>query len=232
MVTSTLKKWGLLATPWVGAVGVNMALLLLLPLLQQQSWEPRPLTPQYQVNWQRTTQARQVLKPQQQQDQAPASQPDSVAEPQATPETPRQLLVPKALPAPTDLAALALSPDSGHPQALEPALDVAAMPQMEPPAEAFKASELDQGTQVLTRPPVQYPWRAQQAGVEGQVRVRLLVDKQGHVKQVAILEAKPEGYFEKAVRQGVKQWRFQPGRIDGAKVKSWVETTIRFQLQR
>ena len=45
-----------------------------------------------------------------------------------------------------------------------------------------------------------------------------------------ILEAVPKGYFEDSVLRTVPGWRFEPGRIAGEPVASWVVTTIQFDL--
>ena len=60
--------------------------------------------------------------------------------------------------------------------------------------------------------------------------VRVLVGKDGAVRQVNILKAKPEGVFDQAVRRAVPSWRFQPGEVGGEPVTAWVTTTLHFRL--
>lgn len=95
----------------------------------------------------------------------------------------------------------------------------------------FPAAELDAPLTALVRIPPLYPLRARQRGIEGWVRVRFLVDEQGNVDQVTILEAQPPGIFEKNVQRCVSGWQFKPGTIEGVAVSTQVETTINFELE-
>jgi protein TonB len=45
-----------------------------------------------------------------------------------------------------------------------------------------------------------------------------------------VLDARPPGIFEDAVKRTVPQWRFSPGKIEGRPVAAWVVTTIQFNL--
>jgi TonB family protein len=58
----------------------------------------------------------------------------------------------------------------------------------------------------------------------------MLVHQDGSVGQVFIVDARPQGLFEEAVKKSLQQWRFNPGKIDGKTVTAWVVTTIHFDL--
>ncbi|MBN2564717.1 MAG: energy transducer TonB [Candidatus Eisenbacteria bacterium] len=94
----------------------------------------------------------------------------------------------------------------------------------------FEAYELDQAPTPIVRVPPAYPYGARERGIEGAVQVRMLVTTEGTVGDVEILEARPKGVFEDAVRRTVPQWRFSPGKIEGKAVTAWVITTIHFNL--
>lgn len=94
----------------------------------------------------------------------------------------------------------------------------------------FDSVDLDQPPQAMVRVPPDYPYGARERGVEGFVAVKFLVREDGSVGNVNVLKAKPEGLFEDAVRRALPRWTFQPGRIGGNPVASWVVTTIRFDL--
>jgi protein TonB len=94
----------------------------------------------------------------------------------------------------------------------------------------FEASDLDQAPRVVVHTPPIYPSQAHMREIEGYVEVRFLVDEQGQVSNITVLDASPPGTFDEAVVRAVGGWRFDPGRIDGRPVASWVETTIRFEL--
>ncbi len=85
-------------------------------------------------------------------------------------------------------------------------------------------------TPVVRIPPV-YPMRARRKGIEGWVRVGFEVAKDGSVRQLHILEANPLGIFEKSVLRCVGQWHFKAGIIEGVRVRTRMETTIRFKME-
>jgi protein TonB len=76
-----------------------------------------------------------------------------------------------------------------------------------------------------------YPYRAKRMGREGTVKIRFLVDKEGHVSDIKILEAKPPGFFEEAVLDAVSTWKYAPGELMGRKVKTLVTTSVVFKLE-
>ncbi len=94
----------------------------------------------------------------------------------------------------------------------------------------FDAVDLDRAAQVSTKVNPDYPFQARERGLEGYVAVKILVDKDGSVRQVNILKSKPEGVFDQAVRKAVASWRFQPGEVGGEPVTSWSTTTLHFRL--
>jgi protein TonB len=91
--------------------------------------------------------------------------------------------------------------------------------------------ELDAPLTPLTRIPPLYPMRAKRKGIEGWVKVKFLVDTAGTVEAVTILEAQPAEIFDRSVRRCLAGWRFKPGTVEGMAVKTWVTTTIRFELE-
>ncbi len=94
----------------------------------------------------------------------------------------------------------------------------------------FSIGDLDQPPREISRIKPQYPPRAEMRRIEGTVKVRFLVDENGTVSRLSILEANPEGVFEDAVRRAVGRWKYAPGRIDGRAVATWVVAPITFTL--
>lgn len=103
--------------------------------------------------------------------------------------------------------------------------------QLEALPEIFDGSALDQPLTPLAQSPFIYPMRAKRLGIEGWVKIRLLISKEGNVEQLEVLEAQPPDVFEATVERGVKLWRFSTGTINGQPVRSWVVTTIHFELE-
>jgi protein TonB len=87
---------------------------------------------------------------------------------------------------------------------------------------------VDSKPQVAHRADIEYPADAAQEGIEGYVVVHLLVSKDGSVELAKVLEAEPQGVFEKNVLDGVRDWRFMPARYKGNPVQVWVKQKIRF----
>jgi protein TonB len=84
-------------------------------------------------------------------------------------------------------------------------------------------------TASLKRLPV-YPHAAKCQHIEGWIKVKFVVDERGHVGQIAVLEAEPQGVFEQSVLRCIAGWRFKPGTIGGMAVKALVQQTIFFKL--
>ena len=97
---------------------------------------------------------------------------------------------------------------------------------------AYGVGEIDHPLTPLSRIPPLYPMRARRRGVEGWVRVRFIVNEEGRAQDIRIVESDPKGIFERSVSRCVAQWRFTPGTVGGIPVKTWVETTVRFDLHK
>lgn len=95
----------------------------------------------------------------------------------------------------------------------------------------YDAGELDQPPRALVKMPPVYPYRAKRLEIEGFVRVKFLVDEEGAVSRISVLESSPQGVFEESVLQMLPSWRFSPGKVVGEPVPSWVVTTVRFELR-
>lgn len=101
-----------------------------------------------------------------------------------------------------------------------------------PRPQRFSLGQVDRAPLTKGQVPPPYPYLARRRGIEGAVTVRFLVDRQGEVRNLEVVEAKPPGIFEESVLKTVNRWRFAPGVKDGEAVETWVETTIRFKLER
>jgi protein TonB len=96
--------------------------------------------------------------------------------------------------------------------------------------DTYDSHEIDSPLTPLVKIPPMYPIRAKRLSIEGWVTVRFLVDTDGTVGNIQIIEAQPADTFENNVIQCVQKWKFQPGTVEGVSVKTWIETTIRFEM--
>lgn len=94
----------------------------------------------------------------------------------------------------------------------------------------FDSADLDRTPEILARVNPDYPYQARERGIEGFVAVKVLVGKDGAVRQVNILKSKPDGVFEQVVRKAIVHWRFRPGEVGGEPVTAWITTTLYFRL--
>ena len=91
----------------------------------------------------------------------------------------------------------------------------------------------DTDTIPLVRVNPLYPPRAQARGVQGWVLVEFTVTKQGTVDNVVVIDADPEGYFERAAVNAVKKYRYKPRVADGVAVdRPGVRLVISFALEQ
>jgi len=130
------------------------------------------------------------------------------------------------------------TPDILRPSLSAPSLDMGlAIPDLSSPSPrfdadglVFEAGDLDSPPRIVTRLAPAYPYRARQRNQAGDVRVRFLVNPDGAITDVTILESTNPGWFEDAVLRTVPTWRVDPGVIEGEPVAAWMVTTVVFQL--
>ena len=92
------------------------------------------------------------------------------------------------------------------------------------------AATVDEPPKPIARTGADYPPRARARGIEGSVRLSMLVNVDGTVEDIVILEGTPAGVFEDAAKSAIRQWRFEPGEYEGKPVPVRVEQLLRFEL--
>jgi protein TonB len=75
-----------------------------------------------------------------------------------------------------------------------------------------------------------YPDLALKAGIEGQVIVKVWVDKEGKVKKALILKSTAE-VFNDAALDAAKQWLFTPAMMNKGPVDVWMAIPFKFKVQ-
>jgi TonB family protein len=95
--------------------------------------------------------------------------------------------------------------------------------------EVYDISKLDQAPRAKSQARPQYPVALRTEGVEGQVVVDFIVDRNGNVQNAfAAKSSRPE--FAAAAVEAVNQWTFSPGRKDGRDVNTHLLVSIMFTL--
>ena len=88
---------------------------------------------------------------------------------------------------------------------------------------------VDQRPRYLEKPTVEFPERALLDNVlKGIVKLRMLITKEGTVKDVNIISSTPKGYFEEVTISMVASWKFQPAKYRGRPVAMWAQQVVRF----
>jgi protein TonB len=220
--TFSRRNWRTWLWVCLTAGGTNLLLFMLMPYLM----DPAParssvetLIPQVnvvRVSRPETPVKRQTVKP--------PPEPKPIEKPRTAPRQP--VMAKLTLPFEVN-PRLPAGPDTLASPALESA---PLMPSADLPG-AFEAGQLDGPLTVLARVPPLYPMGARRRGIEGWVKVLLVVDETGHVDGIEVVAAEPPGMFEESVRRCVAGWRFQPGTVEGVPVRAKVETTVRFELK-
>jgi protein TonB len=79
------------------------------------------------------------------------------------------------------------------------------------------------------KPPV-YPPRCLRLGIEGTVRLRVLVGEDGRPQDAAIGTSSGDTGLDQAALDAVRDWRFEPARRDGVPLRAWCIVPITFSL--
>ncbi len=80
-------------------------------------------------------------------------------------------------------------------------------------------------------PPPEYPRRAMQRNQQGTVFLEVLVNSRGRVEEIKVAESSGYSILDRAARDAVRDWVFEPGRKAGRPVDTWVRLPVRFELQ-
>lgn len=88
--------------------------------------------------------------------------------------------------------------------------------------------EKDSGPEILAHPdgdavplvrvPPQYPARAMARGLEGRVLIEFTISQVGTVEDAHVVAFEPISVFNEAALEAVRQWRYEPKRVNGKTV--------------
>jgi TonB family protein len=84
--------------------------------------------------------------------------------------------------------------------------------------------------EVLQKGDLEYPASAVTDGVEGTVRLRVLVGEAGEVLEVEVIESSGDRRLDVAAEEFVRRWRYLPAVQDGKPRRVHTEAKVVFQL--
>ena len=76
-----------------------------------------------------------------------------------------------------------------------------------------------------------YPRKARRLGYEGIVMLKVLIDENGRVDELTVLESSGHTVLDRAASSAVRKWLFEPGTEGGIKKRMWVKIPVRFDLK-
>jgi protein TonB len=82
----------------------------------------------------------------------------------------------------------------------------------------------------LYNPKPAYPSMARKLGIEGTVKLRILVNQEGLPEQPRVLDSSGAEALDAAALEAVRRWRFVPAREGKLAVAHWVDIPITFKL--
>ncbi len=83
----------------------------------------------------------------------------------------------------------------------------------------------------LDNPAPAYPAESRQAGEQGKVLLRVLVNANGNVDQITLRKSSGHARLDDAAMDTVKQWSFVPAQRASQAVSAWVVIPISFSLE-
>jgi protein TonB len=92
------------------------------------------------------------------------------------------------------------------------------------------AATVDEVPKPLQETRLEYPDRARKRNIEGYVVINMLIDTNGSVTQVRVLEADPPGVFDDITVAWARTLKFTPAYYKGRPVKTWARRRVPFKL--
>lgn len=127
----------------------------------------------------------------------------------------------------TAVAGVAATPRPAQPSAAT-AMVPAAVRDSLPPAAA--ATAVTQEPVAISKAAPQYPDAARKRRTEGWVDLQFVVNADGAVETIEVIDAEPSGVFERSAERAVQRWKFKPAERDGKPVPARVRTRVGFRL--
>ncbi|QBP76507.1 energy transducer TonB [Herbaspirillum huttiense] len=161
----------------------------------------------------------------------PATSPHPAAPVRTVPLRPTPMPHPRqaVAPAPAMVTSADTSSAPSAPAAPASAPEAAAAP-VTPAAPMIRPPVITSGVQYLTAPQPVYPAAARRRGDEGEVLLRVLINAQGGVEQIALERSSGIASLDQAAREAVQRARFQPYVEQGRALPAYVVVPIKFQL--
>jgi TonB family protein len=100
----------------------------------------------------------------------------------------------------------------------------------------FKVSTLNISTKPITgiiplyKIPPEYPYKAKQRSIEGQVTLEFTINKVGKVEDIKVVKAVPPNVFNRSAIEALKNWQFKPQSVGGEVANVRAQQEIIFKM--
>ena len=129
-----------------------------------------------------------------------------------------------------DVCPVGQTSHDGVPLAIgQPVVAAPEPPQPPPPPKIIRATALNMPKKIHDVAP-EYPALALRANIEGVVIIEAVIATDGTVRDARVLRSQP--LLDRAAVDAVRQWRYEPTRLNGQPVPVIVTVTVQFRLQR
>ncbi|MXN31100.1 energy transducer TonB, partial [Delftia sp. CH05] len=82
----------------------------------------------------------------------------------------------------------------------------------------------------LNNPAPNYPAISRRMGEQGTVMLRIFVDAQGLPQKIEVSKSSGYDRLDQQAVDGVKNWKFVPGKSNGTPTPMWVTVPVKFTL--
>lgn len=104
------------------------------------------------------------------------------------------------------------------------------LPVFYPPIDSFVSVEIQPRMVYEVQP--EYPRLAKQAGIEGKVWIKVLVDIDGSVREAVVVKSSESAVLDKAALEAAYSNRFSPAIQNGQPIPVWAAYKVDFRLTR
>jgi TonB family protein len=99
----------------------------------------------------------------------------------------------------------------------------------QPTERVASAKDADEGAEITKKPAPDYTREARRNGIQGFVKLRVLLSSNGEVSRVRVVKGLPAGLTENAIRAACKI-QFKPATKNGQAIAMWLTAEYAFRL--
>ena len=94
------------------------------------------------------------------------------------------------------------------------------------PSVVYQEGEVTSPNAPIIRVLPKYPKSALDENISGYVKAKFVIQENGSVSDIVIIESVPESIFDAEAIRVLKKWKYKPALLNGKTVSSWAETQL------